>query len=187
MHERPGLGVCQRGWRLADSNGGRHADTRHPIQYVASNLCLGPLRGQSSGLKPSANDGPVPIHRSLDQAPSAVARAALPAHAPMLFDRRNMRVASFTNVAETASGCLTSMFPLPHLYQLWSDRTWTFNGISAPRAGWLSDGVNPRSPGGVAEGEGFRPALSRLRLNEAVRSAIRRRCSSARRYCSGSL
>jgi hypothetical protein len=77
VHERPGLGVCQPGWRLADSNGGRHGDTRHPIQHVASNLCLGPLRRQSPGLKSSVNDGLVPIDRSFNQAPTIIPRMAL--------------------------------------------------------------------------------------------------------------
>ena len=68
----------------SDSNTGRHADTRHPIEHVASNLCLDPLIAQSPGLKSPINDDLVPIDRSFDQAPTIVARTARPAHASML-------------------------------------------------------------------------------------------------------
>ncbi|MBV8157034.1 MAG: hypothetical protein JO278_05220 [Dyella sp.] len=34
-------------------------------------------------------------------------------------DQDGFRVASSTNVAEFPPGCLTSMFPLHHLYQIW--------------------------------------------------------------------
>jgi hypothetical protein len=51
------------------------------------------LRRQSSGLKPSANNGLVPKHRSLNRAPAVVAGTPLPAHASMLFNRCNMPIA----------------------------------------------------------------------------------------------
>ena len=41
----------------ADPYGGRHAERRHPVEHVAANFCLGPLIGQSSGVKPRADDG----------------------------------------------------------------------------------------------------------------------------------
>jgi hypothetical protein len=93
VHGRLGRGICPSGSGSADSSGGRHAETRHPIEYVASNLCLGALRRQSSSPKSSANNGLVPIHGRLYQAPAVVARTPLPAHASMLCDRCNMPIA----------------------------------------------------------------------------------------------
>jgi len=82
VNGQPGGGICPPGRGSADSSGGRHAETRHPIEHIASDLCLGPLCRQSAGLKSPTNDGLVPIYRSLDQAPAVVAGTALPAHAP---------------------------------------------------------------------------------------------------------
>jgi NAD(P)-dependent dehydrogenase (short-subunit alcohol dehydrogenase family) len=40
----------------ADPNSGWHAKRRHPVENVASDFCLGPLIGQSPGVKPPADD-----------------------------------------------------------------------------------------------------------------------------------
>src|SRR5271166_5905263 len=67
---RPAAASAPPGRASADPNGDRHAETRHPIEHVALNLRIGPLLGQNPGLKSAANDGLVPIHRSLNQAPT---------------------------------------------------------------------------------------------------------------------
>src|SRR5271157_172180 len=85
----------------ADPNGGRHAETRHPIEHAASNLCVGPLFGQSADLKSSANDGFVSIRRSLGQASAVVARTTLPANASVLFERCS---ATLVGLLLTATG-----------------------------------------------------------------------------------
>ena len=54
-------------------DGGRHAERGHPVEHVAANLCLGPLIGQSPGVKPPADNGLVAIHFGFDQAPAIVA------------------------------------------------------------------------------------------------------------------
>ena len=56
----------------ADPDGGRHAERGHPVEHVADNLCLGLLIGQSSGVKPPADDGLVAIHCGFDQARAIV-------------------------------------------------------------------------------------------------------------------
>src|SRR5436309_2482065 len=76
-----------------DADGDWHAEPGHPIEHVASNLRLGPLIGQSSGVKTPADDGFVSIYPGFGQAPAIVARTALPAEAPTLCNRREMSVA----------------------------------------------------------------------------------------------
>jgi NAD(P)-dependent dehydrogenase (short-subunit alcohol dehydrogenase family) len=51
---------------------GRHAEARHSVENVASNLHLGPLVGQTPGVESPPNDGLVAEHRCLDQASSIV-------------------------------------------------------------------------------------------------------------------
>ena len=63
------------------------------VTGVASNLCFDLLTGQSPGEESPPNDGFVPIHRSLNEASSVVARTTLPADATMLFDGGNMLIA----------------------------------------------------------------------------------------------
>ena len=55
-----------------DPDGGRHAEARHSIENVASNLHFGTLIGQSPGMESPPNDGLVAEHRGLDQASSIV-------------------------------------------------------------------------------------------------------------------
>jgi acyl-CoA reductase-like NAD-dependent aldehyde dehydrogenase len=56
VHESLPAAPVHLGWESADSNRGRHAEICHPIEHVASDPCLGPLIGQSPGLKSSVND-----------------------------------------------------------------------------------------------------------------------------------
>ena len=51
----------------------RHAECRHPVEHAAPDFRLGPLIGQSPGVKAPADDGLVAKHRGLDQASSIVA------------------------------------------------------------------------------------------------------------------
>jgi len=81
------------GCALADPGGDRHAETRHPVEHVASDFCLGPLIAQSPGVKSPADDGLVAKHRCLNQTAAIIARASLPAHASMFCDSGEMRVA----------------------------------------------------------------------------------------------
>src|SRR5919199_2906388 len=76
-----------------DAGGDWHAEPCHPVEHVAPDLRLGPLIGQSPGVKAPADDGLVSIHSGLGQASAIVARAALPTHAPVPCDRREMSVA----------------------------------------------------------------------------------------------
>ena len=76
-----------------DAGGDWHAEPCHPVERVASNLRLGPLVGQSSGVETPAGDGFVSTHSGFGQASAIVARAALPIHAPMFRNRRKVSVA----------------------------------------------------------------------------------------------
>ena len=85
--------ACQLVEASTDPRGGWHTNACHPVQHVASNLCFDLLTGQSPGEESPPNDGFVPIHRSLNEALSVVARTTLPADATMLFDGGNMLIA----------------------------------------------------------------------------------------------
>src|SRR5690349_17615576 len=76
-----------------DPDGDRHAEPCHPVEHVAPDLRLGPLSGQSPGVEAPADDGFVSIHPGFGQAAAVVARAALPTHAPVFCNRREMPVA----------------------------------------------------------------------------------------------
>jgi hypothetical protein len=78
---------------LCDPDRDWHTETCHPVDDVACDLRFGPLTGQNPSVETPANDGLVAIHRGLNQAPTAVARIALPGDASMLRDRREMSVA----------------------------------------------------------------------------------------------
>src|SRR5690242_20693535 len=56
-----------------DPDGDRHAEPGHPVKNVTSNLRLGSLIGQNSGVKAPADDGLVAIHCGFGQAPAIVA------------------------------------------------------------------------------------------------------------------
>jgi hypothetical protein len=54
------------GWRLcfplsaylsSNPGGDRHAETRHPVEYIAPDFRLGPLIRQNPGVKSSTSDG----------------------------------------------------------------------------------------------------------------------------------
>ena len=92
MKRSPGL-TSPSAFVSANPSGDRHAEPRHPIEHVAPDLCLGPLIGQSPGVKSPAYDGFVAKHRGFNQAAAIIARTTLPAHASMLCDRREMLVA----------------------------------------------------------------------------------------------
>ena len=77
----------------ADPGGDRHAETCHPVQHIASDLCLSPLIGQNPRVKSSADNGLIAKHRRLNQTPAIIARASLPAHASVLCNGREMFVA----------------------------------------------------------------------------------------------
>jgi hypothetical protein len=77
----------------ADPDGGRHTERGHPVEHVAANLCLGPLIGQSPGVKPPADNGLVAIHCGFDQAPAIVALTTLPINASMFLNLCNMSIA----------------------------------------------------------------------------------------------
>ena len=82
------------GLRVSDDpDGDRHAKSRHPIENVASDLRFGRLISQRPSVKMPTDDCFVAIHRGFDQAPAVVARAALPADAPVLSDGLEMSVA----------------------------------------------------------------------------------------------
>ena len=85
--------ACQLVESSTDPDGGWHTKACHPVQCVASNLCFDLLTGQSPGEKSPSNDGFVPIHRSLNEASTVVARTTLPADATMLLDGCNMLIA----------------------------------------------------------------------------------------------
>jgi hypothetical protein len=55
-----------------DPGGGRHAEPRHSVEHGAPDFCLGLLIGQSSGLKPPADDGLVAKHRCFNQTPAVI-------------------------------------------------------------------------------------------------------------------
>src|SRR5262245_17959657 len=74
-------------------NGGRHTQTCHSIERIASDLGFGALIGQTPSTETSANDGLVAIYRCLDQTPSIVTRSTLPAYSTMLGNHCNMPVA----------------------------------------------------------------------------------------------
>jgi hypothetical protein len=75
---------------LCDPNRDWHTETCHPVDDVACDLRLGPLIGQNPSVETPANDGLVAMHRGFNQAPTAVARTALPGDASMLRDCREM-------------------------------------------------------------------------------------------------
>jgi hypothetical protein len=77
----------------ADPGGDRRAEPCHPVEYVAPDFCLGPLIGQNPGVKAPADDALVAKHRGFNQTPAIMTRAALPAYASMLCNRREMFVA----------------------------------------------------------------------------------------------
>lgn len=76
-----------------DANGNWHTEARHPVEDIASDLCLGPLIGQSPGVKTTADDGLVSILRRFDQAASRISGTPLPADASVLCDGREMLIA----------------------------------------------------------------------------------------------
>ena len=77
---------------LCDPDRDRHTEACHPVDHVACDLRFSPLTGQNPSVETPANDGLVAIHRGLNQAPTAVARTALPGDASMLRYRRQMSV-----------------------------------------------------------------------------------------------
>src|ERR1700677_673779 len=72
---------------LFDPNRDRHAEAGHAVQYVAADLRLGPLIGQSPGAKTASNNGLVPVLGCLDETSPTISRAALPIDASMLGNR----------------------------------------------------------------------------------------------------
>ena len=73
MHE----GLCRSHLPLlacgsSDPDGRRHAERSQPVEHVASDFRLGPLIGQSPGVKAPADDGLVAKHGGLDQTSSIV-------------------------------------------------------------------------------------------------------------------
>src|SRR3954464_12741241 len=78
---------------LFDTDGDRHAEAGHLVEGVAGDFGFGLLIGQSPSLQTPTDDGLVAIHRRLDEAPPAIARATLPADAAVLLDRTQMVIA----------------------------------------------------------------------------------------------
>jgi hypothetical protein len=78
---------------LFDPNRDRHAEVGHAVQYVAADLRLGQLIGQSPSVKAPANDSLVSVHCHFDETASTISRAALPIDTPMLGNRLQMRIA----------------------------------------------------------------------------------------------
>jgi hypothetical protein len=69
-----------------------HAEPRHPIDHVAADLYLGPMLGQSPGLKAPTYDSFIAKYRGFDLAAAIVARTELPFHSAMLGDLREMSI-----------------------------------------------------------------------------------------------
>jgi hypothetical protein len=92
MKRSPGL-TSPSAFVSANPSGDWHAEPRHPIEHVAPDLCLGPLIGQSPGLKSPTYDSFIAKHRGFDKAAAIVARATLPSHPAMLCDLREMSIA----------------------------------------------------------------------------------------------
>src|ERR1700692_1641522 len=92
MTRSPGLPSAS-AFVSAKPSGDWHAEPRHPIEHVAPDFCLGPLIGQSPGLKSPTYDSFVAKHRGFDQAAPIVARTTLPSHSAMLCDLREMSIA----------------------------------------------------------------------------------------------
>src|SRR4051812_26021722 len=78
---------------LFDTDRDRHAEAGHLVEGVAGDFGFGLLIGQSPSLQTPTDDGLVAIHRRLDEAPPAIARATLPADAAVLLDRTQMVIA----------------------------------------------------------------------------------------------
>ncbi len=77
---------------LFDPNRDWHAEAGHAVQDVAADFRLGPLIGQSPGMKAPTDDGHISIHRRLDQTAPAVSRTTLPSKPSVLFDRTKMAI-----------------------------------------------------------------------------------------------
>jgi hypothetical protein len=78
---------------LFDPNRDGHAEVGQAVQYVAADLRLGQLIGQSPSVKAPANDSLVSVHCRFDETASTISRAALPIDTPMLGNRLQMRIA----------------------------------------------------------------------------------------------
>ena len=87
------VAACQQVEASSDPDCGWHTEACHPVQRVAPDLCFNSLAGQSPGEESPSNDGFVPIHRSLNEASSVVARTTLPADATMIFEGCNVLIA----------------------------------------------------------------------------------------------
>jgi hypothetical protein len=75
LHEYCAVGAYQLVEASTDPDGGWHTEACHAVQHVAANFfCFDLLTGQSPGQESPSNDGFVPIHRSLNEASSVVAR-----------------------------------------------------------------------------------------------------------------
>jgi energy-coupling factor transporter ATP-binding protein EcfA2 len=78
---------------LNGPDGDRHAEAPRPVQRIASVLRLSLLIAQSSSVKTPAEDRLVSRHRSFDQAPAVVARAAPSGRRPVSGPTSTPRVA----------------------------------------------------------------------------------------------
>ena len=104
VHEY-GLGcVSPRLHVLFDTNGDRHAETGHLVEGIAGDFGFGLLIRQSPGLKTPADDGLVAVHRRLDEAAPAIARATLPSDMAVVLDRAKMVIA-LRGTGLTENGC----------------------------------------------------------------------------------
>ena len=83
----PRLGV------LFDTDQDRHAEACHSVERVAGDFGLGPLIGESPGVKTPADDGLVSVHRGFNEAPPGISGTPLPANTPLPCDRLEMLVA----------------------------------------------------------------------------------------------
>jgi len=77
---------------LLDPNGDRHTETRHAVEDVAADLCLGLLIGQSPGVKTPAEDGFICTSRFQRGSARSIRNSAASHYAPAC-DRREMLVA----------------------------------------------------------------------------------------------
>src|SRR3954470_10755503 len=78
---------------LFDTDRDRHAEAGHLVEGVAGDFGFGLLVGQTPGMETPADDGLVAIHRRLEEAPSAIPRATLPANAAVVLERTQMLIA----------------------------------------------------------------------------------------------
>jgi hypothetical protein len=124
---------------LRDPDRDRHTEACHPVDDVACYLRFGPLTGQNPSVETPANNGLVAIYRGLNQAPTAVARTALPGDASMLRYRRQMSVPPLPHPqhqSREAGSCSVCIDHACSVRLAWAQSRWY---VSPPMSAfWIS-------------------------------------------------